>query len=258
MTKTALFFATFIAFSGLSVHAECRAPGLVGEYFAMDDLVSDFPVVSPDHFPTFKRVDRAIAFPWVKDEFYGTGLRERFYVRWSGYIKAPKSGRYTFYTESDDGSRLFIDGAEVVDNYGLHGMQEEEGDVYLKSGRHRIQVDFIQYDGGSGCICKWKTPVGEKETIPEYVFSHPSCEEDIFSRTAAAFEPHLKPHPQPPEPAENATLDERVASVLALPEEDRWMNVQWRRNLHAARMESQVQGKPIFLWVMNGNPAGCT
>ena len=36
------------------------------------------------------------------------------------------------------------------------------------------------------------------------------------------------------------------------------MQIPWRTNLMQARAESQRTGKPLFLWVMDGNPLGCT
>lgn len=255
--RVALLGAFVLVLSGCA-GTDRQRPGLVGEYFSMNEIVSDFPVVQPDKIPTLKRVDPAVNFECTKGDFYGTGLIERFYVRWSGVIKTPSSGTYTFYTESDDASRLFIDGKLVVDNYGLHAMQEEEGDVELARGTHRIKVEFIQYDGAAGCICRWKTPSGARETIPSEVFTHFSREEDPLVRTAVAEEVNKKTDTAPPEPAESASLEEKVNSVLPRPEENRWQGIQWRRNLHEARMESQVLGRPLFLWIMNGNPQGCT
>ena len=223
-----------------------------------DESASDFPIVSPDKIPKLKRVDSQIAFDWKSGEFYGTGMRERFYVRWSGAIKARKRGVYTFYTESDDGSRLFIDGKQVVDNQGLHSMQEEDGAVELSSGWHRIKIEFIQYDGGAGCICRWKQPKGEKEIIPENMLSHALLEEDPGVKTSVAFETNRTTREAPPEPPEDALLDDKVKSVLPRPEEENWQSIPWKRNLQDARRESQLQGKPLFLWIMNGNPNGCT
>ena len=44
---------------------------------------------------------------------------------WKGYLDIPKSGGYRFWTESDDGSLLSIDGEMVVNNDGDHGMTEK-------------------------------------------------------------------------------------------------------------------------------------
>lgn len=63
-----------------------------------------------------------------------------------------------------------------------------------------------------------------------------------------------------PPPASHAApdLDTRIAAILPKPTEDRWLQVPWRTNLMQARQEAQAAGKPLFLWVMVGNPQGCT
>jgi hypothetical protein len=55
-----------------------------------------------------------------------------------------------------------------------------------------------------------------------------------------------------------ATLEEKIAQVLPKPSEDQWMKIPWRSDLAQARAEANREGKPIFLWMMNGNPLGCT
>ncbi|MCH7903197.1 MAG: hypothetical protein IH944_01365 [Armatimonadetes bacterium] len=55
-----------------------------------------------------------------------------------------------------------------------------------------------------------------------------------------------------------ADLDAKVASIQPQPHEERWMEIPWRTNLMKARVESQQSGKPMFLWIMNGHPFGCT
>ena len=55
-----------------------------------------------------------------------------------------------------------------------------------------------------------------------------------------------------------ATLDEKVAGVLPKPSEEPWTTIPWRCDLAAARAEANRVGKPLFVWMMNGNPLGCT
>jgi len=242
----------------VSAFSQELTPGLIGEYFQRDEIVADFPLIKPDVKPALKRVEQQVAFNSVEGEFHGTQLRARFYVRWSGFIKIAAAGRYTFFTESDDGSRLLINGNQAVDNQGLHGMQEEECDVELPAGTHRIKIEFFQNDGAGGCIARWKTPAGARETIPASVFFHDAREESSDVQTAVASDPPPPVPELPPEPAADATLDAKAASVLPRPEEDRWLQVPWRLNLQQARAESQASGKPIFLWIMNGHPMACT
>jgi hypothetical protein len=54
------------------------------------------------------------------------------------------------------------------------------------------------------------------------------------------------------------TLDDKIAAILPVPEEEKWRQVPWRTNLMTAREEAQQKHKPIFLWIMVGNPQGCT
>lgn len=56
----------------------------------------------------------------------------------------------------------------------------------------------------------------------------------------------------------DAELDRLVASVLPTPEENRFLEVGWRLDLMAAREEAERTNKPLFMWVMNGHPLGCT
>ena len=51
---------------------------------------------------------------------------------------------------------------------------------------------------------------------------------------------------------------ETLAFVRPRPEEVRWQAIPWQTDLWEARRLAAEQGKPIFLWAMNGNPLGCT
>jgi hypothetical protein len=55
-----------------------------------------------------------------------------------------------------------------------------------------------------------------------------------------------------------ATLQERVDALLPSDDEDRWLDIAWRTDLMKARAEANEVGKPMFMWMMNGNPLGAT
>ena len=50
-------------------------------------------------------------------------------MKMTGMLAVPKDGEYEFATKSDDGSRLFIDEKQVVDNGGVHPEQERKGKI---------------------------------------------------------------------------------------------------------------------------------
>ncbi len=54
------------------------------------------------------------------------------------------------------------------------------------------------------------------------------------------------------------TLDQKIQSVLPTAKEDKWLQIPWRTSLMKARADAQQAGKPLFLWIMNGSPVGCT
>lgn len=94
-------------------------------------------------------------------------------------------GIWTFYTESDDGSRLYIDGSLVVDNGGLHGMEERSGAVQLRAGEHEIKIDFFENGGGAGCKASWEGPGTGKQIIPAGALFHRKSAEKIIPAAPA-------------------------------------------------------------------------
>ena len=95
-----------------------------------------------------------------------------FALRFTGYIRVPHDGIYTFYTSSDDGSRLDIGGEPVVDNDGLHGANEQAGTAALRAGTHPIAVTFFEAGGNALLEFSWKGPGIPKQRVPREVFLH--------------------------------------------------------------------------------------
>ena len=61
-----------------------------------------------------------------------------------GDIEITTGGDYIFTTGSDDGSKLYINDIEVVDNDGLHGLREvDSAPVTLTPGHHKIRIEFF-------------------------------------------------------------------------------------------------------------------
>jgi hypothetical protein len=89
-----------------------------------------------------------------------------FGVKYTGYIKIPKDGIYTFYLNSDDGSVLLIDGKTVALNDGLHAAVETSGVDVMKEGYHRIEVSFFQQGGGLALDVSIKGKGLDKQIIP--------------------------------------------------------------------------------------------
>lgn len=75
--------------------------------------------------------------------------RDSFAFEFNAFLKIPKKAVYRFYTYSDDGSKLFIDGREVVNNDGSHGAQRAEGKIALDEGFHEFKLVYFEDYMGS-------------------------------------------------------------------------------------------------------------
>jgi outer membrane protein assembly factor BamB len=99
----------------------------------------------------------------------GADQLENFGYRFTGYIKVPTDGVYTFTTTSDDGSKLYLGKAEVVTNDGPHGSKEESGQIMLKAGLHAYTLLYSNGTGGSQLSVTYAGPGIAKMAIPDDV-----------------------------------------------------------------------------------------
>ena len=77
-----------------------------------------------------------------------SGNTDYFGIRYTGSIHVATGGSYTFYTNSDDGSALYVDGAMVVNNDFSQGATERAGAVTLTAGTHAIEIRYFEGGGG--------------------------------------------------------------------------------------------------------------
>ena len=120
-----------------------------------------------DNLPDFKALTSVKEGVLLNFDFSPRKQVEYFGFSYEGYIYIPQSGVYAFYTDSDDGSQLFIGDELVVDNDGLHGLHEEQGVIALSKGYHPIRVTFFEKTGGDDLIVSVKGPELEKQAIPD-------------------------------------------------------------------------------------------
>ena len=97
-------------------------------------------------------------------DFYAS--TSTFQTYWKGEIDIPTAGTYTFYTASDDGSMLFIDGVTVVNNNYYQGVVERSGTVTLTAGTHAIAIAFFDGGGGWGMFVNIEGPGMAKQLLP--------------------------------------------------------------------------------------------
>jgi predicted esterase len=81
---------------------------------------------------------------------------DRFVFDYNAYLQIDKPGTYQFYTRSDDGSRLYINGALVVDNDGAHGLKTvTKSYTFTSAGKFPIRVQYFDQSGGQSLTVKY-------------------------------------------------------------------------------------------------------
>ncbi len=119
-----------------------------------------------NNLPDFKTLTVVKSGVLANFEFSPRNEVERFGFEYTGYMRVPETGVYAFFTESDDGSRLYIGEELIVDNDGLHGMVEKRGVIALAAGLHPIRVTFFEKTGGDGLRVSYQTAKNAKQAVP--------------------------------------------------------------------------------------------
>lgn len=89
-------------------------------------------------------------------------------VEWFGYFYATVTGTYTFFTNTDDASYLWVGASALsgyttgnclVNNGGIHVVQERSGTISLTAGTYYpIRFQFGQNTAGDGCALSFSAP----------------------------------------------------------------------------------------------------
>lgn len=170
---------------GASGFAGSEAGGLQYEYFEGNfTQLPNFSALTPVKTGTVENVDISVR-----------NRNEQYAFKFAGYINIPTSGTYTFYTASDDGSKLYIDGFapanQVVNNDYLQGVTERSGTKELTAGVHEIYITFFQGNGGYGMSASYAGPGIPKQLIPNTAFANPNMMATTFALPGTPTAPSL-------------------------------------------------------------------
>lgn len=80
-------------------------------------------------------------------------------AKWTGTFTPSVTGTYYFSTTSDDGSRLFVNGQELVNNWQDGYATTNDGSISLAAGQAvPIEIDYYQDGGGSELLTGVQAP----------------------------------------------------------------------------------------------------
>lgn len=116
--------------------------------------------------PVLTRVDPQVDFNWGGNS-PGSGVNStQWSAKWTGTITAPQTGTYTFSITSDDGSRLFLNGQKLIDNWRDQASNTQTATISLNAGQsYSIEADYYQNGGLSNMALGWLLPDGSNSPL---------------------------------------------------------------------------------------------
>jgi hypothetical protein len=152
---------TTSAIAGLTVGNAGTGIGLNGDYYSSQ-------LATFLNAPTLTRIDPTINFD------FGTGSpdpsisADTFTVRWNGQVQPFYSQTYTFYTTTDDGVRLWVNGQRLVNSWANQAPTERSGTIALTAGqKYDILMEYFENTGGAVAKLSWSSPNQFKQIIPQ-------------------------------------------------------------------------------------------
>jgi PA14 domain len=148
-----------IELAAMSQSALGKGDGLLGSYYNNATLTGT-PI---------QRIDATVNFSW------GTGSPMKgintdfFSVAWTGTLVPTTGGSYTFYTNSDDGVRLYINGQLVINDWTAHSAkQDTSAAISLAAGEpYAIRMEYFENTGSATAQLSWSSPQVTKAIIPK-------------------------------------------------------------------------------------------
>ena len=97
-----------------------------------------------------------------------TGMpTDSFQIRWTGTVTPAFSETYTFYTQSDDGVRLWVNNQLVIDAWTNHTSREDSGTITLQANQaYNIRLEYYDNSSSALVMLSWSSASQGKQLVP--------------------------------------------------------------------------------------------
>ena len=143
--------------------------GLTATYYNTSDL-SQTPVVT--------RTDAQINFFFgAESPIPGVVNTNNFSIRWEGQIEVPVTTTYTFLTNNDEATRLWIDGQLLIDDWKAHTATVKQNTISLTAGKkYAIKLEFADFSGDAQALLYWQYKDQPMQIVPScWLYPRAAC-----------------------------------------------------------------------------------
>lgn len=129
-------------------------PGVTLRVFWVETDLQAIATLTPDQTPNSDVLRPTIDFG--QNDF--GDVPSPFVTLVSGWLVIEQPGQYAFRLTSDDGSRLTIDDAVIINHDGRHGATAKtSGDIQLTAGMHLLLIEHFDHAGKRQLRLEWKS-----------------------------------------------------------------------------------------------------
>lgn len=191
-TNSTLYTGPFLLTNSAALQAVATQPGAVNSGVAIASFINSSAIGNgtglqgayySNQLKTFNdpatlvRIDTNINFNWGNGAPDPAISADDFTVRWTGSVQPQFNETYTFYTTTDDGVRLWVNGRLLVDEWIDQGPTTYPGTITLKAQEfYNIRMEYYENAGGAVARLAWSSPSTAQAIIPQtqlHAFTNP-------------------------------------------------------------------------------------
>lgn len=132
-----------------------------------------------------ERSDRLLSFDFGREPPIRGISKDRFSIRWDTCLRIEEEGSVRFQLSSDDGSRLYVDGEKLIDNWGDHGTKSKSGRLDVEPGVYYLEVEYYEAKHGANVKLEMALGTDKLEVVPVDMIQAPGDGEDPCEGAAA-------------------------------------------------------------------------
>jgi cytochrome c len=141
-------------------------PGIALRCWLLETPIYKLTDLVPGQTPNLDLLLRTLDLDGDRGDFAVLGgPTDTFLAQATARLRVDEAGDYTFRLTSDDGSRLYVDNAMLIDHDGLHPPEPREATITLGPGEHELEAWMFEAAGGEVFALHWKTP-GAADFVP--------------------------------------------------------------------------------------------